>query len=575
MALTYSFETASERLAQLKNFLDAKEAPKDIFNERYLPQIFDDFQAIFNSELFRDYPHTYSQKFAQLNAVWLYLAFSQYVHHWKNDASISPAIKAQLETIYECDRQVIPSIAQALRNINQAYVQDLPHDRNYHQKLLMIQGNLFNYFSTLAKNNPDQLDFILRTLPLSLARHVLENAANIAQTRLGGASHHTETHVFHALREITPPDYFHFLKATPDACHIDPFTGLELDCPLNNFITIETDGPHHYYSDSHRHHLVHTFKSSLLREYGWSRVPITLDNPSEQARNISHLLQLEPVKAFAEIYNQVICKHAEIINAIQQSTSLEEIQRLLSLEYKFREFKKRQLLEKALDCTHPSPGRLKAIESYRQYMDVLANKPDTFELNMNRELMHRALEEVASLEKEFAKVESDIRKARESISKHKQNERNFFKAGDYANAEKARKYVSEKISEVHRLESQKLAPVTQRLGVKRLELAEYARLVHGMEAREREYTINHERAFAKYEQDTLGYFRLKLPIHQAQALLDSCHRPEEMMEVRQDIPAVRFSETNQKKRLLEVAVGVKVEVEVEEEPAAKRVCRAV
>jgi hypothetical protein len=167
------------------------------------------------------------------------MALSMYVKHWSTDTMMPKiAMAEKMQAIHRLDEIAYSKIGQALKNIkndDDYYYERQP--RNYHQKFLQVQGNLFAFMQMLRKNENIYFVDLIEKLPLAGDSKKVSISGRQAQSRMTDGTSHTEQSVNAALAKNLP-EIFKSKKVVPTACFIDPETGLELDYPLNGKIYI-------------------------------------------------------------------------------------------------------------------------------------------------------------------------------------------------------------------------------------------------------------------------------------------------------------------------------------------------
>ncbi|HRE32937.1 MAG TPA: hypothetical protein PLD88_13240, partial [Candidatus Berkiella sp.] len=101
--------------------------------------------------------------------------------------------------------------------------------RNYHQKLLQINANLFAYMQML-KNDKNATETLIQHIPLTINQAILALAESKAQERENKPTSFTERRtnqtLINQLQKV--PEPFQPIKQTADSVYIDKTTGLEL-----------------------------------------------------------------------------------------------------------------------------------------------------------------------------------------------------------------------------------------------------------------------------------------------------------------------------------------------------------
>lgn len=149
--------------------------------------------------------------------------------------------------------------------------------RSAHQCLLMINSLLFYYAGTLHKNEIIK-NFAERFIdfPLKIEDSILDKSNTKATDRKSQPSN-TEKRMIECLlmHPMYSPDYqFSAIKKSPFESYIEPDTGLELDFPLENKITIELDGEAFHFING-KPTLEHLRKEKQLLENGWVRISVS------------------------------------------------------------------------------------------------------------------------------------------------------------------------------------------------------------------------------------------------------------------------------------------------------------
>jgi len=253
----------------------------------------------------------------KLEAVWLYIGFSLYVHHWLPDRKTTEKDKKN-SLIRGIDSEMAPFIADTLKNINnmKIYYYEGYTKISFHQKILQVEGNLFAFLRNLAKNSRFDFENIISELPLFIKRDRLRVSADRAQIRKKKGVSGSEMDVNHKLLGQFPKNgLLAPLKKKLEDTYVDFETGLELDLPLEGKITIETDGKHHLVDN--KHSMTHNIKSFLLREKGWIRFSIMVnDRKVREAAFVSNFLCLPPVRDFVVRYKKIMDFRSKLRNKV-------------------------------------------------------------------------------------------------------------------------------------------------------------------------------------------------------------------------------------------------------------------
>lgn len=243
----------------------------------------------------------------QLNAIWLYMAFSLFTHKQANHPALTGSDK--LNKINALDAELYAKIGGVIQSINGTKIHFLKNNSlDFHQKLPMVHNNLFHYFQILRNNPRIDQKLLLEKLPLSFSKEVLASSCDKMKTRKETKQSISEyannAMLFRSFRENCPQIFEPLPKQ--NGMYIDDAIGLELDCPHRMKLTFETDGPHHYYP-SGQHDFIHHLKSVALRETGWTRISLKTDS-SEEKNNIAFMtkiLNISNVGTFAEAYQEL------------------------------------------------------------------------------------------------------------------------------------------------------------------------------------------------------------------------------------------------------------------------------
>lgn len=368
----------------------------------------------------------------QVEAIWLYVAFSIYVHHWAKDQRHAKTSVQKLQIINELDKIAYPFIGNTLKSVNDAHVYHFQrHPLVFHQRLLMVQGTLFTFIQNLAKNKNIELHNALVQIPLSLTPEKLAISQSKTKERNASGASYTEQSVNTILLENLKnvPEIFQPIKKVTDELFINDW-GLELDFPLKSKITIETDGIYHLTrkSDNPRavHNIVHNLKAFLLRENGWIRVPVNVHQGKcvELAEKISQLLHIPRLQKFKDQYDELIKKRNWIQNSIIETQNkmklpsesayktihLNYITQLLAQDAIIQQFIEKRHLEIVL--RDPDTKELKAaLTFYHQYLLQEQNK-----IAKGREISD-LFNKKDQLEKQIKAFEDEMQKSQEQIAK--------------------------------------------------------------------------------------------------------------------------------------------------------------
>lgn len=376
-------------LNRLKNALDPREnqdQPVDLLtlsldNFKNITKDFDDLFARLHS----------LNATEQLQAIWIYMAFTFYVRHWANDQGTHIEMPEKLKLIKELDKAIYHNIGDVLNRINHTscdFFRNYP--KHYHQKLLQINANLFAY-AQMLKNDGISSEKILHNLPLKIKQEVLHISEERAQERENKGPSYTERNVnellFQTLRHV--PEPFQPLKKTVNDVYVDKATGLELDFPLKGNISIETDGIHHNTHGSMAHSVIHNFKAFAMREQGWTRVPVLANSSTNIiAARIADLLHYSPVADFFKQNQALVILfqniQAEILSSQEIiSHSMEDSKRDAYIEYleslfnqmnTIRNFLKHRHLEVLLRSNAQIPQEVyRAKQAYEQTLFEVNN----------------------------------------------------------------------------------------------------------------------------------------------------------------------------------------------------------
>lgn len=277
------------------------------------------FEELFESATFSNFGYTAEQQANpfvkkkildhQTNLIFLYMAFSLYVlKHAKIKGT--KAWRGKLKIVTALNLITYQQIGCTLKLLINSKPADLTDNLSFHQRLLMINCNLFAFAKILidhaqATKNNGLLENILQLLPLEIPASKLRQSKEKANNRTMIDPGHTENEVnislIQILRQDLPDFIFKPQKMTPNSKKMDKVSGLELDFPLDSFVTIETDGPHHF--SNNRRALIDYFKNTALQEAGWIRGSISTNSDCiKPARNIAYLLLLPQVTAFVKEY---------------------------------------------------------------------------------------------------------------------------------------------------------------------------------------------------------------------------------------------------------------------------------
>lgn len=285
---------------------------------------------------------------------WTYLAFSLYVHHWGKNPNMHNN-KEKLAAVVALDMAAYPHIANTINTVDCTMNNFYKNQKmNFYQKILHINGMLFTFTHQLIESinaeSKEKINHLLKGLPLSFSEDKLTIARNKAADRAAQTPSMAESIVNQALLRAQIPDAFSPIKDSFDANYIEPMTGAELDFPLQNKITIETDGAHHNNEESGAHALDHNIKAYALRDEGWTSVRLAVPNVSTSDPNyidkitppltntanmIAKKLKFPHVLKFKNEYNDLITLQkrvrAEIVQSQKNQYDNQDVEHLLTL----------------------------------------------------------------------------------------------------------------------------------------------------------------------------------------------------------------------------------------------------
>jgi len=419
-------------LEAIKELLDPSGSThKDIMNmgDKEFNHILSLFEKVFSRDFDNFGEESHGRGLAeirkkQLEAVWLYMAFSLYVQHWAGEGAPHTTKGAEkLAAVRKLDEDVLPCMRELVRNINSTRNEHFQkHHISYYQKLLQVNGNLFTFSRNVLRNRKTNIDELASDLPLSIDSNKLEvtkeKVKSLRKEKAGGPSG-TESRVNAALSQglqDAPADFQPVKKEGSN--HIDDNSGLELDFPLVGKVAVETDSKFHTVSNGRKHTMVHSLKTFLLREQGWTRVPIHAEeNPVTRANDIASMLHHGPVVVFNQAYQQLMQQQqqirAEIVNVqrmldLRPSQNIREahlqyISELWKIDNNIIEIMRNRFLEHMLSKS--STPEMKSINAYYE------------EIKKQNQLIKEGEENIRKAQTERAELGPKKQLLQESITK--------------------------------------------------------------------------------------------------------------------------------------------------------------
>lgn len=406
---------------QINSFSKSKaEIDPYVLSTDDIQAILDDFSIIFQSMekkynrkgFYDDGAPNLTHAAHQVDGLWLYFVFSNYVHHW---AAVSPDMKAKFEQIQSFDKEHFKIIAKILIQIEKSY-HSLTTKPNVsdHQRILMIQG----YLPEFIKRQTSSVEESLMHIRIAFPNKLIKSSQSIIAERDASSTSGIETsinaHLFESLSKDSIPDAFAPQKQNPQDSYVDDATGLELDFPLRGNITIETDGVEYHQGAFGRHNMVHTFKATIMRQSDWVRIPF---NPSfdgagdytnaTMLKRITDLMHIPFVHDFHLQYKQLLEIRRKVridLDLLQKKvlfkyTSLKEDERnylsdLIRLDDELEKFIKKRHLESLLREPVQMYGFKKKEESLHFKQQMIAKNSSIQQLKLKEIEACRMLEEV-------------------------------------------------------------------------------------------------------------------------------------------------------------------------------------
>lgn len=232
-----------------------------------------------------------------------------------------PADDKKRESIQSLQDNTLADIIKSINTINQNADRwcnpkefpglDILSYRSAHQRLLMINSLLFYYAGTLHKNKIIQTfseRFI--TFPLRIEPHILKKSKAEANHRTSKPSYTEKTMINCFLQDplYSSTSQFSAIKENASQTYIEPDTGLELDFPLVNHITIELDGDEFHFING-KPKLDHLRKEKQLLENGWNRISLSTSMLKKYGNKmpalitaVSETLNSAPVGQYLEMH---------------------------------------------------------------------------------------------------------------------------------------------------------------------------------------------------------------------------------------------------------------------------------
>jgi hypothetical protein len=241
------------------------------------------------------------------------------------------------ESIQLLQKNTLDEIITSISNINQNERRWCNPDefiglnhlsyRTAHQRLLMINSLLFYYAGTLHKNEIIQ-NFAERFIhfPLKIEDSILDKSNKKATDRTSLPSKTEERMIECCLTNhpmYSPPNQFSAIKKSAFDTYIEPDTGLELDFPLENKITIELDGDEFHFING-KPTLEHLRKEKQLLENGWIRISVSTSMLKEYGQKmnplitaVSYTLNSPHVHQYLEMHKKLMIQRSELRNEIK------------------------------------------------------------------------------------------------------------------------------------------------------------------------------------------------------------------------------------------------------------------
>ena len=303
----------------------------------------------------------------KLDAIWLYMALSNYLRHWSRDLKLHKELQDKIAMLNDFERMYFDYISQIIKDIERDYIYlKMTVNKRDHQRLLMINGNLYNFIRKI----PVSLDDKLASIPVGFSDAVLMNSSRVAQMprTTSGTSlieGYVNAYLFKCLSDA--PEGFQPLKVNHNTAYIEPKTGLELDFPLKGGITIETDGAKYHNGEYGRHDPVHTLKSAVLRQSDMVSVRFTPTNQIESKKFLSRLvglLLIPGVYQYHLVYQKLLNIRSSVRSKIKQvqkvvhsnisnmDKPIRMLRKLWALESAIQKQIARRALEKLLRADH-------------------------------------------------------------------------------------------------------------------------------------------------------------------------------------------------------------------------------
>ncbi len=489
----------------------------------------------------------------QIEAVWLYMAFSNYVHHWAHNPTTTLGLE-KLKTVQRLDVIFYQKIAAVINNVNKEPSSDLrKFSISFHQKILMLNGFFYSFYQRL---NPDKS--ILCKVPFSFTDNVVGAAKEKAKLRKSREPSTSEIVVNQAITQALATAPQIVIRKKLGETFIDDETGLELDFPLSHHITIETDGPYHSYATK-RHDLIHTLKATILRETGWARISLSTSSPLESlkanARFVADLLKLPSITTFAEKYQELITLLLEIRKEIQNAQSLfhknpskeeffaykKHIKFLLELEQAIRsKFIDKRDLEHVLlsfDNAELSSSLQEKIKQYDQYLKdaeiVAAGAKEIDSIVMSISSYEDEIVQLNQLikvkEDKISEYQSKYKSEEERLNKHSTLLQDFVSGKKFNDAKLANQTLLELIKQLELLDvnikkiQAEIVPLTEQVKDKYASIEPLFESMTKVEANLKMKTA----AMENFTQSIAIYFKEKLPIEQ---LKDSIGRYRQLFQ---------------------------------------------
>lgn len=203
---------------------------------------------------------------------------------------------------------------------------DMLSYRTAHQSLLMINSLLFFYAGTLHKNQIIQTHserFI--TFPFSIDPQILKKSRTEANQRTSKPSYTEEAMINCFLEDplYSSTSQFSAIKENASQTYIELDTGLELDFPLANYITIELDGDEFHFING-KPKLDHLRKEKQLLDNGWIRISLSTSMLQKYGNKmpalitaVSNTLNSAPIGKYLEMHTYLTGLRSELRNEIK------------------------------------------------------------------------------------------------------------------------------------------------------------------------------------------------------------------------------------------------------------------